>query len=74
MEFYNHNVKTNPDSDLEGIIFDFVDLRTEDIGSSILGCFIVWGLTDALCLYMLFTGERPDCKNERDGYEPTDKN
>lgn len=41
------------------IIYDYVDGRTEDMGSALLGCMLVWILFDALLLYLFIA--QNDC-------------
>jgi hypothetical protein len=71
--FRDHVVGTDPLDDDDDIM-NYCDERTEDVGSSILGCFIVWGLFHAIWLYYLFTGHvfeetREDYINADKAYE-----
>ena len=73
-DWFIKNILNGDRDEFEERIFEYVDQRTEDIGSSLLGCFLVWGLFDAIWLSLMFMGrDEPDCcASERMGYEPQD--
>lgn len=69
MTWFKKNVHKT--TDLVDDVFGYVDERTEDIGSAIIGCFIVWGFFDGIWMYMLFNGDGPEWNKEA-GYEATE--
>jgi hypothetical protein len=54
--FYDHVIK---DSGVDYIdeIYAYCDERTEDVGSTIVGLFVAWGLFHGIWLYFMFNGE-----------------
>lgn len=69
-DWFIKNILKGDTDDFSDKIYDYVDQRTEDIGSSLLGCFLVWSLFFGIWLGLLFTDrDQPDCcSSERDGY------
>jgi hypothetical protein len=69
--FWSHIMKSEQHDFDSGntIIWNYVDGRTEDIGSAMIGCFITWGLFHGIWLYRIRTGDKWG-KNEQ---QPPDK-
>ena len=69
-DWFRKNILHGREEEFADMIYEYTDERTEDIGSSLLGCFLVWALFYGIWLGLLFTErDQPDCcSSERDGY------
>lgn len=68
IEWFEANVGKEGDADFHDEVWNYVDDRTEDIGSAIIGCYVVWGIFDVIWMWHLFNGEKPECWDPNGGY------